>query len=195
MAGQRCTRQIEIILSVLVAVVSLPSIARSSEETLCSVMEPIATENYIGLSDVPYVTWAGGWWPGLEISLMEKANCVKGDDGMPGQDRNVVSLCGIGVKVEQDKRWAYASWKRTDSVDTVTVVVDCRKIQPKRVDTATVGNIIDATLECVITNATRSQPSIRNLRLVVRGPGAGERSTKVIHLGDLPAMPRKRVFQ
>ena len=187
--------QLEIMLSVIAVIASTPMTARSSEEVVFSVMEPIATPNYIGLADVPCIANVGGWRPGVQLTLMDRPNCIRIEGVVRGENRNVVSLCGIRVKVREDKRWAFMSFRREDSVDTVTVVVDCTKIQAGRLPTATVDGIIDATLESVITNATRSQPSIRNLRLVVRGPGTGKSSTKVIHLSDLPAMPRKRIFE
>jgi hypothetical protein len=194
MARRASLGRLGLVLSVIAVMAGTPTIARSTEEVVFSVIEPIATPNYIGLADVPCIMYVGGWRPACEVTLMEKANCVRIEGNDQGQNRNVVSLCGIGVRVQEDPRWAFISWKEADSVDTVTVIVDCRQVQESPLITAGVSEIVDATVECVITNATRSKPLIRNLRLVVQGPGKGA-STKVLRLSDLPTMPRKRVFE
>jgi hypothetical protein len=124
-------------------------LASATVERSIVVAQPIVTEETLCISDVTYITYSEGYW-GDVVGYTCEENYIAVDGHETPANRNAASLAGI--KAEPDP---YHFQEQALYGDTVRVVVDLSEMDTSKLDFGA-KYIVDATLECILINATRS---------------------------------------
>ncbi len=184
------TRMLEA-LALLSAV--LAGSASAAEEVALEVAQPIWTQNSIEVSTVTYIVWLGSPQPGVAVRWTAKPNLVQREGNERPVNRNAASLRGIEVKVVEGA-WARRGFTRRDTLDTLNVVLDLRRLHPGASSLAD-SLVVEATVECVLTNAAHDEVPVRYVDLRVEGSRRYGYLRRVYRMGEFAMLPRRRIFQ
>jgi hypothetical protein len=167
--------------------------ARATEESPLEVAQPIWCENGVVVSTVTVIVMAESAWPGRAVGWTARPNVVQREGIDAPLNRNAASMYGVEVRVLEGRDWATRNFSYADTLDTLNVVLDLRKLNPGATDLAD-SLVVEATVECILTNAGHDQPSARHVNLTVEGSQRYAYLQRVYRLGDYRALPRRRVF-
>ncbi len=178
-------------LALLLAVMA--SAAGAAEEAALEVAQPIWTQNSIAVSRVTYIVWAGSPEPGMAVGWTARPNSVQREGNERPINRNAASLRGVEVRVVKGA-WPRRGFSRRDTLDTLTVVLDLRRLRPGASHLAD-SLVVEATVECVLTNAAHDEVPVRYVDLRVEGSRRYRYLRQVYRLGGFAMLPRRRSFQ
>ena len=155
------------------------------------VAQPIMTENSIVVSSVTYLVNREAKNPGDEVGYTAKANVVLMEGSNEPCDANAASQLGLDVRLARLVAWDWNS----PSVDTLPVILDFThfKAQPEKIYRVTPA--VQATVECILVNASRSHPPARYLQLEIEGTEGYRSFARVYDLTRMGKLPRRRLFQ
>ena len=187
-----------LIVLVLLAIASTVS---ASVERAIEIAQPIVVEDGIVLSRVTYVVYddVASWGRLVDYTCNE--SFVVNDAGKP-ENRNAANIAGIKTWVDPDHFQEQALFG-----DTVRVHIDLTGFDPKKLGRYAVyaKHVVDATLECVLFNATASRKgwyraknawiTAQHLHVEVRGAPEFARLTQTYRFADLVGkVPRATHF-
>ncbi len=167
--------------------------ARATEESPLEVAQPIWCENGVVVSTVTVIVMRGSAWPGLAVAWTAKPNFVQREGNDAPLSRNAAAMYGIEVKVLEGRGWPSQAFSYADTLDTLNVVLDLRRLNPGASYLAD-SLVVEATVECILTNAGHDQPSARHVNLTVEGSQRYAYLQRVYPLGDYRTLPRRRAF-
>jgi hypothetical protein len=167
------------------------SVCTGTGEWIVEALQPISVENGVVLSNVTYVAYLGDYRPGTAIDYTARANLLTGEGGTSVGNRNAANLAGIEIRLRTPD-WSHQWFGAQDTVEAVSVELDCSHM--KAVGVASARSVLEATIECVLTNAAKSRPRIRNVRIVVVGSGLYKDLNRNYRLASLGALPRRTIF-
>lgn len=172
--------------------------ALASEERALEVAQPLVTEGAIAVSRVTFVNHYDMSWGGLVDYTCRESFIV--NESWKAENRNAANISGI-------KSWVdpYHYEKQALFGDTVRVYMDLTEFDVSRLGQQD-GDVVAATIECVLVNATASMTGwyrARNawvpathLYLEVRGAPEYARLTQTYLFADLIGqVPRKTSFE
>lgn len=156
--------------------------ASATEEQFFVVAQPIVTENGICIGEMTYTTYSMKTY-GDVVDFTCRENYVLGDYEKP-TNRNAASLAGIKAKTDGFHTQEEKLYGDTLRVEIDLSVMDVSKVRFDAED------VVDATLECVLINATRSMGGdglapAKHLRVDVRGPAEFAKLSRTYHFNDL----------
>jgi hypothetical protein len=175
--------------------------ASASEERAIEIAQPILVEDGIVLSRVTYVVHddLSSW--GQLVDYTCKQSFV-GNDEAKSENRNAANITGIKAWVDP-----YHFDKQALFGDTVRVYIDLTAFDPKKLGWRSeyAQSVVDATLECVLVNATGSREgwyraknawiTAQHLHVEVRGAPEFARLTQTYRFADLVGkVPRATHF-
>ena len=167
-----------------------PSRASASEETAIQVAQPIWTENGIVVSSVTFIRWLGSPEPGIEVACTANPNHIEREGDARPSNRNAAALYGIAVRTNTKSKWK--DWPR-EFADTLGVVMDLSGIgQRDSSKLVSEEQVVKATVECILTNASRSRPAIKFIALEVLGAHKFRSLSKVYRVGRASVVGSKR---
>jgi hypothetical protein len=181
-----------------ILLVVVTSSVLASEERAKEVAQPIVAEDAIFLSRVTFVNHHDMSWAGLVDYTCRESFAVN-ESGRP-ENRNAASIAGI-------KTWAdpYHFQEQALFGDTVRVYVDLTDFDASRLEFES-EDVVAATLECVLVNATASMTgwyrarhdwvTAQHLYVEVRGAPEFVHMTQTYRFADLVGkVPRARRFE
>jgi hypothetical protein len=147
-------------------------VASASIERSVEVAQPIVTEESMCIRNVTYITLSHeSWGDAVDFTCDDNFVLISGWDHPV--NRNAASLAGLKANVD-----VFHFQEQKLFGDTLRVVIDLSAMDASKVDFEP-ADIIHATLECVLINATRSMEgpeivgrapvALRHLRVDVRG--------------------------
>lgn len=175
------------------------STASATIERAIEVAQPIVTESGITISDVTFVRYLGAVSWGEVVGYTCKESFVVNEAGAP-ENRNAASLVGIAADA-----YTYHIQNQALFGDTMKVFIDLTDMDLSKVRWRNT-RLIEATLECVLINATRCTSAwekksgkfvtAKHLTVEFRGSSDPAHSTRTYLLQDLlQSVPRKRHFE
>ncbi len=163
-------------------------LASATVERSIVVAQPIVTEETLCIGDMTYVTYSSGSWGDVVDYTCSENYVVIGDHENPA-NRNAASLAGITAGPDP-----YHFQEQALYGDTVRVVVDLSEMDPSKVDFEA-EDVVDATMECVLINATRSMQgwdhkadktiAAKHLRVEVQGSAEFAHLSRTYRFKDL----------
>lgn len=187
-------------LAVLI-LLGIASTVSASEERAIEIAQPIMVEDGIVLSRVTYVVHEdlSSW--GQLVDYTCKESFVGNDEGK-SENRNAANITGIKTWVD-----LYHFDKQALFGDTVRVYIDVTGFDPKKLGgyEEYAQAVVDATLECVLVNATASREgwyraknatiAAKHLHVEVRGAPEFARLTHTYRFSELVGkVPRSTHF-
>jgi hypothetical protein len=177
--------------------------ARAADELCLEVYQPLLLDRGVCLCRVAYTTQSHDMWAGREVPFVAKPNCVMDDTG-EARNLNAANILGIIVGVDSHHLHGLLYG------DTLRVFVDlsAMRVPPGaqgQMANYTPRNIVEATVECVLT-AAASFPVARDpvgtcpiklgyIQLEVRGSQEYAYLGGVHPVDTLGELPRERWFQ
>jgi hypothetical protein len=186
---------------VFLLLLAFASPVSASEERAIEIAQPIADEDGIVLSRVTYVVHddVDSW--GRLVDYTCKEGFVGNDEGK-AENRNAANITGIKAWVDP-----YHFQEQALFGDTVRVYIDLTSFDPKKLGWREeyARSVVDATLECVLVNATSSREgwyraknariTAKHLHVEVRGAPEFKRLTQTYPFSDLVGkVPRSTHF-
>jgi len=181
--------------------VAIASTVFASEERAIEIAQPIMVEDGIVLSRVTYVVHddLSSWGQLVDYTCKES---FVGNDSGKSENRNAANITGIRTWVD-----LYHFDKQALFGDTVRVYVDLTAFDSKKLGWREeyAQSVVDATLECVLVNATASRKgwyrakndwiTAKHLHVEVRGAPEFKRLTDTYLFSDLLGkVPRSTHF-
>lgn len=173
--------------------------AAETRQYLCQIAQPVVShdERTVGRQYVTYALSLGAMTPGLELrftchpgpGVMHKNASRDTVDSSEIENFNVANQMGMSLQVENRPRGTWnveADTSRVEGtsagsqfyVDRLKVVLNLKTLNEREPDTsdpnyrstlARFNAVVAATVDCILDNATRSEPPIRKIELSVIG--------------------------
>lgn len=187
MNTKRWTRCIYAMSALLIA-----QSAYATVEQFLVVAQPIVTEGRICIGEMTYTTYSAVTY-GNVVDFTCRENYVLGDYEKP-TNRNAASLAGIKAKtnsfhIQEDALYG----------DTLRVEIDLSAMNTSK-QGFDAEDVVDATIECVLINATRSMGGnglapAKHLRVDVRGAKEFAHLSQTYRFDELlKSLPRRGCF-
>lgn len=184
-------------LVILIVLWVLP--VSATEERAVQVSQPIVTKTGLYVSDVTFVAYVGSESWGDLVWYTCQPSFVANEEGEP-LNRNAANLAGITSRPD-----SFHLQNQSLYGDTMRVFVDLTEMDVSKIPCCP-GDLVAATRECVLVNATRSmrawdreserQVTAKHLRVEVRGSSDPSVQSETYDLAELArTVPRERRFE
>lgn len=192
MSSQSPRRFLVPLLASLLLFAIQPHFSWATSLVSLEVAQPIMTEEGIFVSSVTYLVYRGSAVPGDAIGYTAKANVVLMEGSNEPRDANAASQLGLDVRLA--RRVDVPDWNHP-SVDTLPVILDFTHFKAEAEERYRVTPTVQATVECILVNASRSWPPARYVQLEIEGTEGYRSFARVYDLTRMAKPPRRRQFQ